>query len=77
MGGEKWTENKVYEGFPYTEGEKKLGNCLRLCSNKSWFMEIPYGELKLGNMTWWRTHHGGGPHFNYQWNKDGTISPKG
>lgn len=39
-------------------------------------MEIPYGELVEYNCTWLRTHHGGQEHFNYSFNKDGTISPE-
>ncbi len=41
------------------------------------WIEIPYGEKEEGNNLWFRSHHGGKPHFNYEFNKDGTISPEG
>ena len=48
---------------------------MKLVGKDRW-MEIPYGETIERNFAWLRTHHGGQVHFNYTFNKDGTISPE-
>jgi len=40
------------------------------------WLEIPHANKDLYNALWFRTKHGGRPHFTYTLNKDGTISPE-
>ena len=40
-------------------------------------MELPYADMSMQNFAWLRTWHGGKPHFDYQFNNDGSISPAG
>lgn len=75
-----WKKFKTLEGFaptPLIDANKELGKCLKLCGEEDRWMEIPYGEPIEYNFAWLRTHHGGEAHFNYKFNKDGTISPEG
>jgi len=77
-----WKKFKTIKGFedPTTiekkEEPEELGKCLKLHGEDDRWIEIPYGEPVEYNFAWLRTHHGGGPHFNYTFNKDGTISPE-
>jgi hypothetical protein len=76
-----WKKYKTIEGFEketnVEEKEESLGPCLRMVEDHAKWMEIPYGEKKENNNLWFRSHHGGKPHFNYEFNEDGTISPEG
>jgi hypothetical protein len=70
-----WKKFKNLKGFEITPEDKKLGKCLKLVGENKW-LEIPHGERIVGNVAWMRIQHGGQPHFNYTFNKDGTISPE-
>ena len=74
-----WKEFMTIKGFENPETsepkEVELGKCLKLVDEDRW-VEIPYGEAIEYNCAWLRTHHGGQEHFNYTFNKDGTISPE-
>ena len=74
----EWKEYKTLKGFEpttTTKGKTELGRCLKVHGEEDRWVEIPYGTTELHNFAWLRTHHGGGPHFDFTFNKDGTISP--
>ena len=63
---------KKIEGF----SDSALCGNLQL-EDENRYMELPYADMTLHNFAWLRTWHGGKPHFDYQFNKDGSISPSG
>lgn len=73
-----------YKKFPLIEEnlQKELAQVdpwalfgIRLQDNDERWMEIPWNDRRSGIPLWFRTNHGGSGYFDYQLNKDGTISP--
>ena len=65
----KWKEYKQIEDFSLEESfekiDEKLGPYFKMVGEDDLWMEIPFSDKDVGNNLWFRSHHGGHPHFAY------------